>query len=117
MDGTFHCPQKNYYQLFNIIGREKKTGILLPLIFILMTSKSFFLYQNIFENIKTLLSNNNISIDFKKIFIMMDFEKGARKAIKNIFPKSKLLGCYFHYTKALWNKAKKQGLFKFSILF
>lgn len=112
MDGTFHCSPKNYYQLFNIIWREKKTGILLPLIFILMTSKSFFLYQDIFENIKTLLSNNNISIDFKKVFIMMDFEKGARKAIKKVFPKCKLLGCYFHYTKALWNKAKKQGLFK-----
>ena len=42
----------------------------------------------------------------------MDFEKGARKAIKKVFPKCKLLGCYFHYTKALWNKAKKQGLFK-----
>ena len=79
MDGTFHCSPKNYYQLFNIIWREKKTGILLPLIFILMTSKSFFLYQNIFENIKTLLSNNNISIDFKKVFIMMDFEKGQGK--------------------------------------
>ena len=39
---------------------------------------------------------------------MMDFEKSARKTIKSIFPDSLLLGCFFHFTKALWNKEKKR---------
>ena len=35
--------------------------------------------------------------------------KNKQNNIK-IFPKSKIYGCFFHYVKALWKKAKKYGL-------
>ena len=41
---------------------------------------------------------------------MMDFEKGSRKAFNKVFPEAHLMGCYFHYVKSLWKKAKKEGL-------
>ena len=43
---------KNYYQLYNIIGKEKKTGIIIPISFILMTHKSYSLYYHAFNNKK-----------------------------------------------------------------
>ena len=84
----------------------------IPLIFILMTHKSYQLYCDIFLYIKNLLEKYSIKIDFSKINIMMDFEKASLKAIKTIFPDANLRGCYFHFIKALWNKARKEGLIK-----
>ena len=52
----------------------------------------------------------------KKIRIVCDFEKSIIKAINSEFFKSKLNGCYFHFVKALWKKAKKLGLTKLSFL-
>ena len=48
---------------------------------------------------------------------MLDFEKASRRALKTIFPDSRILGYYFHYVKALWSKAKKEGLTKKNIIF
>ena len=75
-----------------------------------MKTKQTKSYINIFENLKTLLLENNIQIDFKKIIIMSDFEKALRNAIRICFPQSTLIGCYFHYLKAIYGKFKKYGL-------
>ena len=42
--------------------------------------------------------------------MLSDLEMALRNSIKNIFPKAILDGCYFHYSKLLWNYAKKLGL-------
>ena len=36
----------------------------------------------------------------------------GEKLLKVFFPDSLLLGFFFHFTKALWNKAKKENLCK-----
>ena len=43
---------------------------------------------------------------------MIDFEKSLQNAVKNNFPNAIINGCYFHYVKLLWEKAKKLGLCK-----
>ena len=88
----------------------------MPLVFIIMSNKSYELYFHIFENLKYLFVYNNINIDFNDLYIMMNFEKGARRAIKTVFPQTHLLGCYFHFAKSLWKKAKKEGLTKKNLL-
>ena len=77
-----------------------------------MSHKSYILYFVIFNYIKTLLASYNIQVDFDDISFMLDFEKSSRKTLLDVFPKSRLMGCYFHYVKALWNKARKLGLTK-----
>ena len=37
MEGTFKSCPKSYYQLYNIMGKEKNTDLIIPLIFILMS--------------------------------------------------------------------------------
>ena len=47
-----------------------------------------------------------INFTFNKAHIMTDFELSLRKVINEIYPNFYLEGCYFHYSKSLWNKAK-----------
>lgn len=42
----------------------------------------------------------------------MDFELTAILAIKDLFPEVKIVGCYFHYSRSLWRKAKQLGITK-----
>ena len=44
MDTTFKSFPKSFYQLYNIKGKDKKTGLIIPLMFILMPSKSYDMY-------------------------------------------------------------------------
>ena len=110
MDGIFLSSPKKYYQIFNILGKEKNSGKIIPLIYVLMSPKSFDLYYTLFSHINTLLIKLNIEVNFDKIAFMLDFEKTSRLALIKVFPKSPILGCYFHYVKAFWYKAKKIGL-------
>ena len=89
-----------------------ETNNKIPLMYILMSNKSYQLYYCIFEYIQKLLILENIDVNFKKIIFTADFERGLRKALIDSFPNSEILGCYFHMIKALWIKAKKYKLCK-----
>lgn len=79
MDGTFkYCP-RNYYQIYNIIGLDNNNRI--PIIYILMSSKSYELYIYLFNYIKSLILLYEIDVDLDKISFTIDFEKAVRKAI------------------------------------
>ena len=41
---------------------------------------------------------------------MVDFEKSLINAIKKNFPETIINGCFFHYIKLLWKKAKSLSL-------
>jgi transposase-like protein len=41
---------------------------------------------------------------------MIDFEYANYNAIKKILPDTIVLFCYFHFVKALWDKANKLGI-------
>jgi len=53
--------------------------------------------------LKTLSTNHKLK--FTPEVIMLDFEVGLRNALKEAFPDIKLSGCFFHFSKALWDKA------------
>ena len=72
-----------------------------------MKAKTEISYKNVFYNFKLLLLDYNINIDFSKIYIVLDFEKGLRNAIVYSFPNLNLIGCYFHYIKSLIKKMKE----------
>ena len=110
LDRTFRSYPKSYYQVFNIIGHLKEKNISLPIISVIMKYKYEICYINLFENLKVMLYENNIDIDFSKIYLMTDFEKALRNALKKIFSNSIILVCYFHYIKSIVTKFKDYGL-------
>ena len=80
MDGTFKYCHRNYYQIYNIIGLDNNNNRI-PIIYILMSSKSYELYIYLFNYIKSLILLYEIDVDLDKISFTIDFEKAVRKAI------------------------------------
>ena len=97
MDGTYRSCPKTFYQIFNIIGHLKEKNLTLPILSVLMKTKYEISYYNLFENIKLMIFENKINVDFSKIYFMTDFESALRNSLKKSFPESAILGCYFHY--------------------
>ena len=110
-DGTFKYAPKGWYQLFNIWGYKKSNNIYLPLANIIMSNKSYEIYDKVIKEFLSYFENYKIDIDFKNKGIMTDYEHSLRTAIKNNLPDIKIRSCYFHYSKAIYKKAKFYNLF------
>ena len=110
IDGTFRLAPKPFYQILDKIGNIPEKNLTVVILSGLMTSKSELSYINVFENLKLLVKENNIKIDFNNIHFKSDYEKGIRNGIKKTFEKSNIYGCYFHYIKSIFKKYK--GLVK-----
>ena len=102
IDGTFKMTPKNYYQILNIWGFSETKKIYIPLIHILMTSKSQIAYKDVFNKIKEFISDNNLNIDLTKKIITTDYEKSLKNSLNEVFKPKLLKGCFFHYSKELW---------------
>jgi len=108
MDGTFKIVPKEFYQIITILVYSELHSVEIPAAYILTSCKSECLYRLAFSTLTLICETLNIKI--QPTTIMSDFEKGLRKALLQVFPQCKLLGCFFHYSKALWQKASKLGL-------
>ena len=110
IDRTFKVAPKNWFQLLNIFGYEKKE-FYMPLAYIILNSKSEEIYNKVFGELVNLIKTYTKIKDFDGIKIISDFELPLRKAIKNNFENCLLDGCYFHYAKSILKKIKKLKLF------
>ena len=111
MDATFKVAPKKWYQVFNIWGYRKKNDLYMPLANILMSQKSYELYDKIFREFKYLFDQFQIEIEYKNKSIMTDYERSLRNAIMNNFGGIKIRGCFFHYAKNIYKKCKDLKLF------
>jgi len=41
--------------------------------------------------------------------IMMDFERASINAIRSQFPRTRIVGCWFHSSQSLWQKIQELG--------
>ena len=73
-----------------------------PHSYILMTSKSEISSGYAFCLLKTIFNNMGYPLKVRKV--MTDFEAPLRKKLKYYFPNIEVLGCFFHFVKALWSK-------------
>ena len=100
-DGTFKVVPYIFYQLFTIFIQYK--GHAIPALHILMISKNENLYTAV------VLSLHQYIPDFTPLMAICDFEKAPRNSFLKNFPHLTLVGCRFHYTKALHDKIRKLG--------
>ena len=103
-DGTFKVVPHLFYQLFTIFIQYK--GHVMPAVHILMTNKTEQLYFAVLSALREYIP------DFKPMFANCDFERASRNAFISSFPDITLIGCWFHYTKAIYGRVKKLGLGK-----
>lgn len=99
-DGTFKSCPKGFQQLYTIHAFDERSQNIKPLIFCLMCGKKRRSYEILFTLIKTTLSS------WSPLKITMDFEVAAIQAIKKTFPEIQFRGCYYHFNRSLWRKAK-----------
>lgn len=76
--------------------------MIVPVIFALLPKT-----QNTYTRLFRLLQNK--IPNFSPKLFKIDFEVAAINAIKEIFPTAKVTGCFFHYSQAVWKKAKNLG--------
>ena len=108
IDGTFRSSPRNFYQILVIQVYDSLSFKVLPVMFILMSSKSKLIYKNLFVQIGDLLASRSYNVNWK--IIHTDFETSIYKAIKSLHPTTEFMGCYFHFVKSLWKHAKKYQL-------
>jgi len=112
IDGTFKSAPKKFYQILNFAGYYKDINGIIPIFMILMTGKNEYLYNKVLQDLKSILKDNGIDLKSIPKRFMVDFEQGLINSIKKNFENSTIDGCFFHFVKLLWNKAKLLGLCK-----
>lgn len=103
-DCTFQYALKHFYQLYTI--HCYKNGFYIPVVYFFLPNKTKETYHNMWLFLVDLC----IKLTLKKLVVTqfrLDFEIGAHKAIREIFPDAKLIGCRFHLGQAWWRKVCK----------
>lgn len=112
-DGTFKFCLKPFQQLYTLhvdLGSSKTHNNIIPVIYALLGNKTRATYKILFRLIKSQIPQ------FNPKTILLDFEKAAMLAVKDIFPETSVRGCFFHFSRSLWRKADEIGITK-SVLF
>jgi hypothetical protein len=94
VDATFSVVPDQFSQLLNVMLDYK--GTVIPVFHILMTGKKKRLFRDIFQNLKYNYPAINPTV------IMSDFELALARALKIIFPDSRIAGCRFHFSQAIF---------------
>lgn len=75
--------------------------------FIQLTRKTQAAYTHLFKNL-------DAKWKLRPATITTDFERAMRNALKKQYPDAKLISCWFHFTQAIFKRAKKiSGFLKF----
>ena len=101
-DGTFYTVPIQFYQLRTVFLTVDRHA--LPIIHFIMTGKDEELYKAIMINIRSLLPELNPTSS------MSDWELAPRIALKEVYPNTNVLGCWFHFTQKICSKVQKFGL-------
>lgn len=99
-DGTFDYAPKFFLQLYTIHGY--KNGVYVPLVYFFLKDKFKNTYINVWKYLISICEKQSLLFKIEKLHI--DFEIGAIKATKEVFPDVKIKTCRFHWGQALWRK-------------
>jgi hypothetical protein len=102
VDATFRSVPKGFLQYLIITCFDDETDTYIPSFFALMQDKSSWSYCHALH--LTLVATN---MKLKPATITTDFEGALLLACKEQFPESRIIGCLFHFKKALRRRLVK----------
>jgi len=105
-DGTFFVMPKPYSQLYIIHSLNGQYRF--PCCFFLLQEKNKEIYREIFKKIKEYCFNN-LNIVFSPSNYVSDFETGLLSSLPLEFPRTRINGCFFHFTQGLFRKLGELG--------
>lgn len=106
MDGTFSVvPRSGHAQQLFIVHLRYRNAIF-PILYVLMERRVRAIYNVLLNYLKREILGEEVVV----VSVMADYERALRLAVKDIYPQTKLLGCWFHYAKAVYLKSRQIGL-------
>lgn len=100
IDATFKVvPIGTFKQL--LVIHYMKFDTVHPFVYILMSNKSQIAYAHVFKYIDTNIFSLRCSS------FTTDYETGLKNALRSLFPNSRLVSCWFHFTQAIRRRATK----------
>ena len=79
-----------------------------PIVFGLLPAKKEETYRRFLQMIKS--AARRFGTHFSPAIIQTDYETAMMNAIKEELPQSRIRGCFFHFTQAVWRKVQELGL-------
>lgn len=107
MDGTFWVVPHVFYQLFTV--HAYVYGQQFPFLYCLLPDKTELTYQKLFVMIQNIFRERNLPLSALKS-VVTDFEPAIANAFRRVFPYISSLGCFFHYSQAIYRKVQTDGL-------
>jgi hypothetical protein len=78
-------------------------GKFYAMVYCIMEKMDINSYNIIFKIIKTKITT------YPK-FVIMDFERAPISSIDANFPRTRLTGCFFHFSQSLWKRLQSHGM-------
>lgn len=75
-----------------------------------MSRKTERAYVSLFQKIL------EIEPEWQPEILIVDFERAAMVALRILFPNSRIQGCWFHSSQAVWKRVNSLGMFIIIIL-
>ena len=106
IDGTFEMVNSTLFkQVWVIVCPINGNSTSIPCAFFLLPGKEFTFYKMVLDCLK----GKDVGAPEK---IHMDFESGPLKAVKTVYPSTKVITCDFHWKQCLVRQIQKLGLQK-----
>ena len=106
MDGTFKSAPEMYRQVYSI--HCQVMGYFMPAIVALLPTKDEVSYMRMFQILQQ--AAQRYGMELQPNIVNIDFEMAMINTVQQIFPESKIRGCLFHYSQAVWRKVQNLGL-------
>jgi hypothetical protein len=106
MDGTFKSTPPLFKQIYTF--HCFIAGQMFPIVFGLLPNKREDTYRRFLQMIKS--AALRFGTDFSPEIIQIDYEIAMMNAIRGELPYTRIRGCYFHFTQAIWRKVQDLGL-------
>ena len=105
-DGTFEMAPDCAYQLYTLHGFLH--GEALPLAWALLPNKCTATYVELFSSLNDAFVKE--FGDSGNHTFLVDYEQAAIKALRQVFPQSRIRGCSFHFRQAVYRSVQHEGL-------
>jgi len=105
-DGTFKCVPNFFNSLYTF--HVMKEGLMITCVYCLLTNRTSNTYIKVLRAIQDLCQEE--SLNFNPESITIDFEMAMIRAINTLLPRTKIVGCLFHFSQCLRRKVQELGL-------
>jgi len=105
IDGTFRCAPPGFAQCITVMVYDVSTELYVPVLFSLTTCRTQDAYKKLLQCIEFSIGRKPMPKE-----VICDFEAALIFAVRDYFPETRIIGCFFHFKQACRRQLKKYRL-------